>query len=277
MISMKACREVDDEFCAAHVSQLGLLLEMISKARDPRLVVWEDSFSPCSRFADLQLNAIEHWMDFEKRPRAYPRWDAVKLAREIELEEALRRDAAFIKLPNKTDCEGVVRGECTVDTITGERVGATLENWHFGDVGDRAEVLCGWAGLEDQPCGRLHDLQRMRWRAARRGCVYSRPDVPSTVARPPELSKEVHFDQKSHAPSYADTLLYAPPAPGNTARYYTQWTVPREGVAAKLAEEATAAWRQWGYDEGAVEEAASDPELHGPPGLIRRGGSRTKP
>ena len=27
-----------------------------------------------------------------------------------------------------------------------------------------------------------------------------------------------------------------------------------------MAEEATAAWRQWGYDEGAVEEAASDPD-----------------
>ena len=53
----------------------------------------------------------------------------------------------------------------------------------------------------------------MRWRAARRGCVYNKPNVPSTVARPPALLEEVHFDQKSHAPSYADTLSYAPPAP----------------------------------------------------------------
>ena len=68
----EACREVDDEeLCSAHVSQLKTLLEMIAKARDLRLVVWEDSFVSSSRFADLQLNAIEHWTDFEKRPRAY--------------------------------------------------------------------------------------------------------------------------------------------------------------------------------------------------------------
>ena len=65
------------------------LLDMIAKARDLRLVVWELRVSS-SRFADLQLNAIEHWTDFEKRPRANLRLDAAKLAREIELEEALR-------------------------------------------------------------------------------------------------------------------------------------------------------------------------------------------
>ena len=213
------------------------------------------------------MNAIEHRDDPRKAAGLFAA--RRRQIREIELEEVLRRDAAFIN--QRTNGPGPIRGECTVDTIV-ERVGHP-ENWHLRRHRRRSQC---WAGLEDLPCGRLRTCKGCV-RAARRGCVHIKPNVPSTVARPPALLEEVHFDQKSHAPSYADVLLYAPPAPLETPPdTIHKWTVPRAGVAAKLAEEATAAWRQWGYDEGAVEAAASDPDclLQVLSGEV---GSRTKP
>lgn len=259
-----ACDAQGGRTCDAHAAMLDELMATSSKARALRLIVWEDSFITSSRFADLHLNSLQQWADFELRPRAYLRVDVQKVVKEIGLEEALRRDATFVLHPNDTDCEAVVKGECTVDTLEGKRVAATLENWHFGDVGERAEVLCAWAGLDDPPCGRLHDLQRMRWRAARRGCVQASADVSGDVARPPLLSSvppDFGGAPSLLAPAYADALLYKPPAPlGDPPSHIPMWTAPSEGVAAALAMKATAAWRAWGYGEGAVETAASDPD-----------------
>ena len=106
---------------------------------ETELVVWEDSFVSSSRFADLQLNAIEHWLVGRRSLRRNRRRQA---RAEIKLEEA-GRDAAFIDCP--TNGLRRRRRECTADTIR-ERVAqlGKLALWRRRGPGGGPVAGQGW-------------------------------------------------------------------------------------------------------------------------------------
>ena len=108
------------------MSQLGALLEMIAKARDLRLVVWEDSFVSSSRFADLQLNAIEHWTDFEKRPRAYLRLGRRQARAGDRARGGVEERRGLHQITERNGLRRRRAGRVHRRHDKGERVGATL-------------------------------------------------------------------------------------------------------------------------------------------------------
>ena len=163
-------------------------------------------------------------------------------------------------------CGGVVRGRAVLDVKNGSRFDAKMENWNRFTVGANAETLCGFAGLDDDACGRLHDLERLRWRLARGACddldATSEPgsvSIERDVPRPsPGASLNYGAAPSPTAPAPADALLHAPPARrGPPPAGVLKWRPPSGGVAAALARDVTAAWRAWGIGPGAVAEAAA--------------------